>query len=246
MDPRFALLEGFGQWLDEIAGGRYVRQGSPLDPYRTSFRYSGKAVPSLDLIEHGQLPRTRRAAQYVSDLKNAHLVTKSPGVPPTLTALGRLVLQGWRDLGDCDDDEAGEVARAALLVRLALSLGDEAYQTMYSFWRELVEVRPAVSWFDEVPGLYLASYLNATSSGGYNPYRVLRALGDTFAGEMEIWREWAGGPESPAQLKRFFKTLDEWAPRAFGRRSFCQGMEAVRLTVADTPALPTVIREWTT
>jgi hypothetical protein len=246
MDPRFALLDGFGQWLDEITGGRYVRQGSRLDPYQTSFRYSGRAVPWLARIEHGQLPQTARPAQNVSDLRFAGLVTGSPGAPPALTALGRLVLRGWRDLGVCDERAAGEVARAALLVRLGLSFGDQTYRAMYSFWCELVEVRPAMSWFGDVPGLYLASYLNATSSSGYNPYRVLRALGDTFAGEMETWQQWADGAEGSAQLTKFVRTLTDWATRPFGRKSFCQGMEAVRLTAADTPALPTVIREWIT
>jgi len=244
MDPRFALLGGFGQWLNETTSGRYVTQGSRLDPYRTSFRRSGVAVPWLDRIEQGLLPQTGDPNQNISDLGAAGLVTGSVGSQPSLTPLGQLVLQGWRDLGVHNQGEANEVARTALLVRAGLSLGYQTYQAMYSFWCELVAVRPAMSWFSDVAGLYLASYLNTTSSGGYNPYRILRALGDTFVDEVEIWQEWASGAEGSDQLKKFVRTLTNWATRPIGRRTFCQGMEAVRLVIAGTSDLPSIIRTW--
>jgi hypothetical protein len=243
MDPQEALEGGFSQWLDDVAGGHRVRQARPLDPYATSWRNSGRGVAWLKSIEGGSQPQTADPGQNVTDLRNAGLVEGGGSVQPTLTPLGSAALTMWREHGIDNPDERDEVARAAATVRCALNLGVPKYVEMFDFWCELLNLRPAVAWFGDVPGLYLVSYLNRTSPSGYNPYRVLVALGHDFSDSLPSWTAWAASAGS-APLSKLVRAVTDFSNRPGGRRTFCQGMEAVRLTRSGVDDLPGLIADW--
>lgn len=243
MDPQEALEGGFSQWLNDVAGGRYVKQAHQLDPYTTSWRISGQGVPWLKAIETGSQPQTADPGQNVRDLRSAGLVEGGGNVQPTLTSLGAATLTAWRHLGVDNSDTRDEVARAATIVRCALDLGETLYVRMFEFWCELLGLRPAADWFGDIPGLYLASYLNYTSPSGYNPYRVLVALDHDFAGALPSWSTWAQSAGDP-HLTRLVKAVTDFSNRPGGRRTFCQGMEAVRLTRSGVDDLPGLIADW--
>jgi hypothetical protein len=214
-----------------------------LDPYRTSFRNSGRATPWLIAIEAGNQPATGDPGQNISDLRGAGLVGAA-GSPPPLSALGQRVLDDWRKHSVADSDDRHEIARAALLVRAGIELGVALYTDALAFWRELVEFRAAKEWFQDVPGLYLASYLNASDAAGFNPYRVLRALDHQFDTGLDPWNAWALAVDAPTGLDKFMSAVTQSAARPGGRRAFCQAMEAVRLVQQNVQDLPDEIATW--
>ena len=247
---REALTEGFQRWLDDVSPNSENGSLSPgriLDPYATSMRTSKNFVPDLiSIADDGHLV-SNDATQRFADLRRADLVQGDHN-SPELTDLGDAVLTKWRQLGIANEDDKYEVPRAIVLARLG-SERSQFYRDMRQFWGELRKVRPPGQWFDNPHGLYLVSYLDRPSAGGYRPLAVLEAAGVEGWDDMATWEEWAGDFSAPdgwqeSRLHKLIRTVNGFASRARGRVTFCQALEAVHLAQAAPVELGPALTDW--
>lgn len=245
MNPRNALMDGFTLWLEDVASGPRVSQKAPLDSFATSARNCGRTAPWLHQIADNKPLSASDQRQAVTDLQGMELV-KRDGDVVQLTQLGELALQGWIDFGvDSDDTEAypsHEVIRSAVLIAAALSTGVTRYVSQYDFWCDLVELKPAEHWFSgQVWDMYLPSYLNGSDERGYNPYAILRALGNGL-GSLEQWQEWATDAEAPPLLDKFIRRVS--GNRPGGRKNFMKALEAYRISKHEPARLAPALSAW--
>lgn len=242
MTPRQALTTGFEQWLEHRLGAAVplskITPGQTLWPYGTSFRDSKQASRRLTAIEHAQPLSGKRPEQVFIDFRSCGLVEESR--PDRLSRLGERALAEWRRLGVDNDDQAHEVVRSAVLCRQALLMGVDAYRERFRFWIALRQVRAPAAWFADPEGLVLVTYLNADDPRGYNPFKVLAALGGDFP-DFADWQAWAASMTTPAgwpssRLALLLRPVVGLATRSFGSVTYCRAMEAVYLA-HTTPGL---------
>lgn len=243
IQPQVALNTGFKLWLDEVTTGAQIAQGVPLDGFASSLRRTGLVVQYLTTVRTSGTVGGKDPTQSTGDLRKMGLVDGT-NAAATLTPLGDAVLDGWNALGVANDVPEFEIARSGILITEALRMGIPRYVHAYEFWCRLVALQPADYWMNlDRWGLYAPSYLNTTTSNGYNAFDALVGATGGDLPDVPEWTAWADSdPVVEIELKKLIDRVT--SQRTVGRLPFCRAMELYRLARTTPYLVPSTLIGW--
>ena len=255
MLPNQLLVEGFGQWLNEMRGSRggsiSFRPAIAPDSLSTSVRSASTVQSWLTSISQGTAIEgsDRRRRQAVTDMRNPMGLVAGDNDAPFLTPFGWLVLDRWQELGLTNGTDAHDIARWASLMRIALFSSDvetrQRYLPKYLAWRRLSQLPNAGYWLKkDLIRLYLPYYLSISDSRGYRPFEVFVALSGGRIGESNVWKEWAASdwefaPHLSDLLKYIVGTY-----RVGGSLNYRRALEVIRLAEDNPGDLGVTLTSW--
>lgn len=229
------LSPEFNKWILERTSSAQIPQGSRLDPFITSMRVSGQAVPWLaEIRKTGSLTVPNDITQATADMRGAGLL-QSENSQIVLTQLGSKIADEYAAFAILDSDEENELPRCMLLAIYGILYKDARYIGYLEFWNELRSSFNVNKLLDSPQGLYLVSYLDYQIKG-FTPWEIAlnESAGSLEPNGLDFERLKARfSKEEGEALDSFQRRVTDYANRPAGRVNFCTAMEALMISEVE-------------
>ena len=212
-------------WLAVAAAEKSVKERR-LDPFATSMRDFDDVSPDLLAIQTSKAPNRTDAAQRITDLKGAGLVSETGD---SLTDHGAAVISAWTAYGVASSIKADELARLLIWVLEGLRTGAPLCIGFVDYWKDLRTSFSPLELIENWDALYVLNYLDYPR-GGFAPgqlYRADHVPAPEIEFDLQDFAEKTGSADAVRGAERIQDAIQGKIPRGRHRSTFCMALELV-------------------